>query len=590
MSSKKRGITHIPAIDGLRAVAVIAVMLYHLGFSWIPGGFLGVDLFFVISGYVITRLLLDSIQRSGGLDLRAFYLARARRLLPPLLFMIFGTAIFVGIWAPETTRRLVSDAPFSIFGGMNWWLVFRDTDYFEAIGRPPLLQHTWSLAVEAQFYLVWPLVLLLILKWFGKKRIPGAALTIAAISGITLFIVSLSLDASSSSQVSHIYFGTDTHSIGLFLGAALAVSWIPQNLKSEVTQRAQDFVDAIGVIGFIGILGAFLLINESDPTLYRIAFPLAGIFGCAILTSIVHPASRFAPLLRTRTLVWIGERSYAIYLWHWIVFQLTRPSVDIAGQDWALYTVRFLIVLALADISLRLVELPVRSGAVESWFRGMKYRTKKVRIRQKISVAVGIIALLTATTAISANAISVADQEAVALEKVLTQELKPAAQKPPAISNVGLPDLWVTGDSVILGIRYELGDLRTIGLINARVGRQAPELLEVLKRDKLSVGDAPVIFNLGNNNTLTRTQVADVFAEVANQSQIIVVNTAVPRPWRDANNALIAEYAATNPRVRVVDWATISQNHPEYFAPDGVHLSPAGITVYVAAILEALNK
>ena len=222
MSPKKPGINHIPAIDGLRAVAVIAVMLYHLGFAWIPGGFLGVDLFFVISGYVITRLLLDSIQRSGGLDLRAFYLARARRLLPPLLFMIFGTAIFVGIWAPETTRRLLSDAPFSIFGGMNWWLVFRETDYFEAIGRPPLLQHTWSLAVEAQFYLVWPLVLLLVLKWFGKKRIPGAALTIAAISGITLFIVSLSLDAANSSRVSHIYFGTDTHSIGLFLGAPWA--------------------------------------------------------------------------------------------------------------------------------------------------------------------------------------------------------------------------------------------------------------------------------------------------------------------------------------------------------------------------------
>jgi peptidoglycan/LPS O-acetylase OafA/YrhL len=590
MSPKKRGITHIPAIDGLRAVAVIAVMLYHLGFSWIPGGFLGVDLFFVISGYVITRLLLDSIQRSGGLDLRAFYKARVRRLLPPLIFMIFGTAIFVGVWAPETSRRLVSDAPFSIFGGMNWWLVFRHTDYFEAIGRPPLLQHTWSLAVEAQFYLVWPLVLLLILKQFGKKRIPGAALFIAAVSGVTLFIVSLSLDASSTSQVSHVYFGTDTHSIGLFLGAALAVSWIPQNLKSEVSQRAQDFVDGIGVIGFIGILGAFLLINESDTTLYRIAFPLAGLFGCAILTSIVHPASRFAPLLRTRVLVWIGERSYAIYLWHWIVFQLTRPSVDLAGQDWALYTVRFLIVLALADISLRWVELPVRTGAVESWFRGMKYRTKKVRIRQKISVAVGTIAILAATTVISANAISVADQEAAILEKQLTEEVKPLNPKPPIISNVAQPDLWVTGDSVILGIRYELGDQRAIGLINARVGRQAPELLEVMAHDKLAVGDIPIIFNLGNNNSLSRTQVADIFAEVANQSQIVVVNTAVPRPWREANNALISEFAAQNTQVVIVDWATISNGHPEYFAPDGVHLQPAGIKVYVAAIMEALNK
>ena len=596
MSVKKSGITHIPAIDGLRAVAVIAVMLYHLGFSWIPGGYLGVDLFFVISGYVITRLLLDSIQRSGGLDLRAFYLARIRRLLPPLLLMIFGTALFVGVWAPETTKRLVSDAPFSIFGGMNWWLVFRQTDYFEAIGRPPLLQHTWSLAVEAQFYLIWPLVLLLILKQFGKKRIPGAALFIAAISGITLFIVSLSLDAANTSRVSHLYFGTDTHSIGLFLGAALAVSWIPQNLKKEVTQRAQDFVDGIGVFGFIGILAAFLFINESDPTLYRIAFPLAGIFGCAILTSIVHPASRFAPILRSRVLVWIGQRSYAIYLWHWIVFQLTRPSVDIAGQDWALYTVRILIVLALADISLRWVELPVRNGALESWFRGMKYRTKRVRVRQKIAVALSVISIIAATGLISSNAISVADQQQIELQQQLTNEVKPNSDQTPQVSNVpeitaGIkPNLWVTGDSVILGIRYELGDLRTIGLINARVGRQAPELLAVMKNDKASAGSGPIIFNLGNNNALTRSQVEQIFAEISEQSQIIVINTAVPRPWRNANNALISEYVGKNINARLVDWDMISQDHPEYFAPDGVHLNPTGVQVYVAAIIEALNS
>ena len=150
MSSKKRGITHIPAIDGLRAVAVIAVMLYHLGFSWIPGGFLGVDLFFVISGYVITRLLLDSIAQSGGLDLRGFYIARARRLLPALIFMLVSTTIAIGIWAPDTIKRLLIDTPFSLTGTMNWWLVAHHQDYFDTIGRPPLLQHTWSLAVEAQ--------------------------------------------------------------------------------------------------------------------------------------------------------------------------------------------------------------------------------------------------------------------------------------------------------------------------------------------------------------------------------------------------------------------------------------------------------
>ena len=580
--STPRGIRYIPAIDGLRAVAVIAVMLYHLGFSWIPGGFLGVDLFFVISGYVITRLLLDSIQRSGGLDLRAFYKARIRRLFPPLVFMIFVTIIYISIWAPETMRRFVSDSPFALLGGMNWWLVFRHTDYFDTISRPPLLQHTWSLGVEAQFYLIWPLILLLVLRQFGKAKIPGAALFIAAISGIALLLVSFGVDAANASQVSHVYFGTDTHSIGLFLGAALAVSWVPQNLQEQVNRRAQDFIDGIGVIGFVGLLGVFLLVNENDPTLYKLAFPLAGLFGCAILTSIVHPASRFAPILSSKVAVWIGERSYAIYLWHWVVFQLTRPAVDLEGSTWALYTLRILVVFALADISLRLVELPVRSGLVEYWFKGMKYRTKNVQRRQKSTVVASILLLILGTSYISANAISQSDKEMVIIKQQLEQPIQPSE---PTATQAG--GLWVTGDSVILGIHYELDARSNIAIINARVGRQAPELIEVMRADKANAPDSTVIFNLGNNNKLTSDQVSAVFEEVKNQPRIIVVNTAVPRGWRDENNALIAQYAALY-GATVIDWAAISAGHPEYFAPDGVHLVPAGVRAYVDAITATL--
>ena len=574
-----RGVRYIPAIDGLRAVAVIAVMLYHLGFNWIPGGFLGVDLFFVISGYVITRLLLDSIQRSGGLDLRAFYAARIRRLLPPLVFMIIVTTIIVGFWAPDTMRRFLGDAPFALFGGMNWWLVFRHTDYFEAIGRPPLLQHTWSLGVEAQFYLVWPLILLLVLRYFGKHKIPSAALLIAAISGITLLVVSLQVDAASSSQVSHVYFGTDTHSIGLFLGAALAVSWIPQNLQEAVSRKAQDFIDGIGVVGFLGIIAAFLFVDESDPTLYKLAFPLVGVLGCAIITSIVHPASRFAPILSSKPFVWIGERSYAIYLWHWVIFQITRPEYDLDGSTWALYAMRVLIVFALADISLRLVELPVRTGLIDYWFKGMKYRTKRVQIRQKIAVTLIVVGTLGTTSSIAVKAIAIGDQQLVVLKDQLAA--------PIATPEIKAGGLWVTGDSVILGIRSELDSRQNIGLINARVGRQAGELLEVITRDQTNMVGSTVIFNLGNNNKLTEAQVSIIFQTLSQQPKIIVVNTAVPRGWRDHNNVLIALYAARY-SARLVDWAAISDGHPEYFGPDGVHLAPAGVRAYVDAITAQL--
>jgi len=576
----KGGIQYIPAIDGLRAIAVVAVILYHLGFDWIPGGFLGVDLFFVISGYVITRLLLDSIEISGGLNLGAFYLARLRRLLPALVFMIVTTAITVGIWAPDTMKRFLADTPFALTGTMNWWLVGRELDYFETIGRPPLLQHTWSLAVEAQFYLIWPLILLLILKWFGKRRVAIASLFFAAASGTILMLVSLSLDATNATDVSHIYFGTDTHSIGLFLGAALAVSWVPQNFKEVVSRKAQDFIDAIGVIGFIGILAVFLLIDADNPSLYKVAFPLAGLFGAAIITSIVHPASRFAPLLQNKVLLWVGERSYAIYIWHWIIFQVTRPNVDLAGQDWALLALRILIVLALADISLRYVELPIRRGIIKNWIRGRKYRTpeeKKVQARR-----ISFVSLLLIT------AVGVISFRAITLSQVAETSMREEFQSESSTAQIADTGIWLTGDSVILGIRNTLAEQFPVALVNARIGRQADELLEVILEDKGTAPVGPVVLNLGNNGALTQEQVVAIFEGLRESEKVIVVNTAVPRGWRDSNNQLIAEIAAQYPNISLVDWNLVSTGHPEYFAPDGVHLVPEGVAVYVSEIAQYL--
>ena len=464
---------------------------------------------------------------------------------------------------------------------MNWWLVARHQDYFESIGRPPLLQHTWSLAVEAQFYLVWPLILYFILKKFGEKRIPVAALSIAAASGVALLFVSFSLDAANASKVSHVYFGTDTHSIGLFLGAALAVSWIPQNFHTEVSPKAQNFIDGVGIFGFIGILATFLLINESQPTLYKIAFPLAGIFGSAIIMSIVHPASRFAPILENKVLLWIGERSYAIYLWHWVIFQVTRPSVDLAGQTWALYSLRILIVFALADISLRFVELPVRRGVIQYWWKGRKYRTKQERNVQTYFFASITTLVFLIAAWVSVRALMISEEARIELQESLTTVQSTNAQSEP-------DGVWLTGDSVILGIRAALEENRPLSVVNARIGRQAPELLSVIEHDKAQAATAPIVFNLGNNNALTRMQVEEIFRAVKDQPEIVVVNTAVPRPWRDSNNKLIQEIAYQYPKVKVVDWNSISAGHPEYFAPDGVHLVPAGVKVYVAAILNKL--
>ena len=574
--------THIPAIDGLRALAVFAVVLYHLGISWIPGGFLGVDLFFVISGYVITRLILDSIESANGLDIKEFYAARIRRLLPGLVVLIIVTSGFTALFAPDAIRRFISDVPFVLTGTNNWQLVALNQDYFQAIGRPPLLQHTWSLAVEFQFYLIWPIILLFVWRRFGKRVVRRAALAIATFSGTALFLFSLQADNATAGRISHIYFGTDTHSLGLFLGSALAVSWIPRNLTRNISQRAQDFIDGIGVFGFIGLLCIFLFIDQSNATLYQIAFPLAGLFGCATIVSVVHPASRFSPLLSNRVFLWIGQRSYGIYLWHWVVFQITRPGVDLTGSLPALNVARVLIVLALADISLRAIEIPIRKGVVQNWFRGMKYRTKTMQKRQRIFVA----SVTAFTVAITGSSVALAWQR----DQSIIVEVKPELELPDTVFSENKTGLWVTGDSVILGIRNKLAMQSEIALINARVGRQIPELIKAVEEDKPKVGSSSVVLNVGNNNSVSREDMVKLMELLKNQPKVVVVNTSVPRTWREGNNKIISEVVAGYPNAVLVDWASTAENHPEFFAPDGVHLIEAGSDVYVASILEALNS
>lgn len=586
---------YIAPIDGLRALAVSAVILYHLGITWIPGGFLGVDLFFVISGYVITRLILDSIMSKSALDLREFYWGRVRRLLPPLLFMMAGTTFIIAAWKPDAIHRFLSDLPYVLTGSENWHLVTLHQDYFQAVGRPPLLQHTWSLAVEIQFYLLWPLILLAVLRYLGKKSVIKASLLIAFISGLALFIYSLRIDASRTNQISHIYFGTDTHSLGLFLGAALAVSWIPSNLHKNISQRAQDFVDGIGVIGLLGLLCTFFFINESNPALYRIAFPLAALFGCATLTSLVHPASRFSPLLSARPVVWIGQRSYAIYLWHWVIFQVTRPNVDLAGAGWAINIARILIVIALADISMRWVEAPIRQGKLTNWWRGMKYRTKRSRRTQLAALAIGSLGVMASTSGavwaawIQNERVVLPSQIPETVVAPQPELLTPAIPTPPIITPIIKSGLWVTGDSIILGIRDKLQNQFPIALINARVGRQIGELIQVVRSDRLGLENSPVIFDLGNNNHLLESDVRTLCDLLVGQPRIVLVDTAVPRSWREDNNRIIRLVLQDYPEIRLIDWETISNGHPEYFAPDGVHLSDIGGNVYVGAVIEALK-
>jgi len=290
--------------------------------------------------------------------------------------------------------------------------------------------------------------------------------------------------------------------------------------------------------------------------------------------------------------VWIGQRSYGIYLWHWVIFQVTRPNVDLAGANWAINCARILVVVALADISLRWIEIPIRRGRLSNWFRGMKYRTRSVRRREKTWVALGVITLLLSTSGASWAALHESSQTPKIETSLIvrtTPTVSPSIGASQAATPAAKSGLWVTGDSIILGIRAKLQSHFPIALINARVGRQIGELIQVVQSDRVGMENSPVIFDLGNNNRLVESDVRTLFDLLKNQPKMIVVNTAVPRAWKEDNDQLIQKVIADYPQAQLIDWATISAGHPEYFAPDGVHLSDAGGDVYVNAILEALK-
>src|SRR3954471_15845619 len=359
---------YIPALDGLRALAVVAVLLYHADQAWIPGGFLGVDVFFVISGYLITCLLLSDYQQTNGIGLKRFWYRRARRLLPALFAMLFVVSLYAILFLPDVLSQLRGEVIAALLYVENWFLIFRDLSYFQSAGRPPLLQHVWSLAVEEQYYLFWPLILMLVLTVWGKSR---KALLIGVLAGVVISTVEMWILYHPYTDPSRVYYGTDTRVAALLLGSALAFVWAPWRLIGRTGRNAGILLDAIAVLSGIALFYMFLNVHDFDPSLYRGGFLIVAIVSTLLIAATVHPASKLVPwLLGFGVLRWIGVRSYGIYLWHWPIYMVTRPHSDLPLTGLPLLVLRLALTLVAAALSYRFVEEPIRHGALErSWDR-----------------------------------------------------------------------------------------------------------------------------------------------------------------------------------------------------------------------------
>ena len=356
---------YVPALDGLRALAVLAVILYHAHLPpWLPGGFLGVEVFFVISGYLITSLLLKEWERDQRVNLKVFWLRRARRLLPALFLLLAVVLTFAVLFLPEEVAGLRPAALAAATYVSNWLLIFQNLSYFQTVGRPPLLQHLWSLAVEEQFYLIWPPLFFLLMRLLRRRTVMLVA-GAAALASTALMIALYQPDT----DPSRIYYGTDTRAAGLLIGVVLAFIWAPGR-RSRVPAV---LLDGAGLLALAGLCFAFYRLNEFEPFLYLGGFSVVSLASALLIATAVDGRARLLPrMLGWGLLRWVGLRSYGIYLWHWPVFQVTRPQLDLPLDGLPLFALRLALTLVLVELSYRFVEMPVRTGALGRAWHGVR--------------------------------------------------------------------------------------------------------------------------------------------------------------------------------------------------------------------------
>lgn len=358
---------------------MLSVFTYHLGVTsggdhFLAGGFIGVDVFFVLSGYLITSLLLVEVRNTGRISIKTFYLRRARRLLPALFAMMLIVGGIGAMWFPQQASRLRGDLVASFAYVTNWWLIAQQSSYFGTGERPPLLTHLWSLAVEEQFYLLWPLLLMFFVwRRFGRKSI--LTLLILAIAASTIAAAVLFDPWGDPSRV---YYGTDTRAATPLIGAALAVLVRPWRQRKSNNHAGADL---LGLASFAGLIAIAILLGDRDPSLYQGGFLVIALLAGGLVVAAGHPATFLGDVLGKQPLRWLGERSYAIYLWHWPVCVLTRPLIDVPFTGWANSALRIAITLALAEISYWLVERPVRHGNLFRWRPRIAASTAGHRLR-----------------------------------------------------------------------------------------------------------------------------------------------------------------------------------------------------------------
>ena len=605
---------YLPSIDSLRALAVLAVIIYHVDVNYLPGGFLGVDLFFVLSGYLISSLIIKEFRKTGTVNLYNFYIRRARRLLPAVYFMITVGLVVMVLFNEVLLRKSHLDAIFGYIYSSNWWYIFHKLDYFDSFGAQSPFKHLWSLAIEEQFYMIFPLLFLLV---NGKKKSKDGTyklnknflyvvlglILVSLIDHILLFDIN---------NISRIYFGTDTRAFSLLVGVVGAILYPMERLHSKVTPQQNMIYSILSLVSIAGLITVMIYTSEYNTWLYKGGFLLVAILGLIVIISSGKQHTLMSKLLSFKPIVFIGKISYSLYLWHFPVLVLTTPVSEIGNPNIFFVILRIVLTFAVAIVSYVFVETPIRKLGFINYINIIFKKIRK-RPRKSRKIYIGIVGLVSILFLMgifgkSVPFISTAFVKEMEANKetqfVNNGNNKDNNQEKSSDSNKDNKEnkddknnsdkkyssVLVMGDSLTVDIGEKFQELYPGAVIDGKIGRQLYVAVEEAKSySKYNNENSAIIFQLGTNGPFTESQIEELI-KVFDKADIYFVNIKVPRAWEKTVNTALKEAQEKHSNVKLIDWYSVANSTKDLFEPDRVHLNQTGIAEMVTLIEKNLKR
>ena len=608
---------YLPSIDSLRALAVLAVIIYHVDVNYLPGGFLGVDLFFVLSGYLISSLIIKEYKKTGSVNLYNFYIRRARRLLPAVYFMITVGLVVMVLFNEVLLRKSHLDAIFGYLYSSNWWYIFHKLDYFDSFGAQSPFKHLWSLAIEEQFYMIFPLLFLLVNR--KKKSKDGTYQLNKNFLYVVLGLIIVSLIAHiilfDINNISRIYFGTDTRAFSLLVGVVGAILYPMERLHAKVTLQQNMIYSVVSLMSIATLITVMIYTSEYNTWLYRGGFLLVAVLGLIVIISSGKQHTLMSRLLSFKPVVFIGKISYSLYLWHFLVLVLTTPVSEIGNPNIYFVILRVILTFVVAIVSYVFVETPIRKLGFKKYvsviFKKMiKCSRKSRRVFASIATVLSVLFVMgiigKGVPFISTAFVKEmeANKETQFVNNGNNKENKEQqnndSNKENKDNNENKDEknnaekkynsVVVMGDSLTVDIGEKFQELYPGAVIDGKIGRQLYVAVEEAKSySKYNNENSAIIFQLGTNGPFTESQIEDL-VKVFDKADIYFVNIKVPRAWEKTVNAALKQAQEKYPNVNIIDWYSVANSSKDLFEPDRVHLNQNGIVEMTTLIKKNLKR